>query len=117
MSKTKTSKSKTKKPLTISIHGDGIDIDATLGSGDGHKALLAMLDGAATSVMRRHVPETQAAPPTADEDLQAYVNAMLAIIGATDAPETLHKLEEMLEHGRLAIKERLGQVNGTTAHA
>ncbi len=120
MSKTtaKTTKSKakpspakpSKKPLTISIHGDGISVDATLGGdGEGIKALLTALRGA--PLMRPTEQGSSPAPQTSGEALQHYSDAMINIITAADTPELLNKLAAMLELGQQAVRERLAEVS------
>jgi hypothetical protein len=123
MSKTKpkTSKPKT-KPLTIAIHGDGIDIDAILSDSNGFQMLLKGLRDAADGVVRRGMPPAAAMPPS-DADRRPddfpYADALLGFIKDMHTPEALHKMEEALEVGMAAVRERLSTANaanGSTAH-
>lgn len=114
--KTKTSKSKT-KPLTIAIHGDGIDIDATLSDSNGFHVLMKGLRDAADGVVRRNTPPATATPPSNRGEDFPYADALLGFIKDMHTPEALHKMEEALEVGMAAVRERLSTVNGSTANA
>lgn len=114
MKNTRTKKTKAKspgKPLTIAIHGDGINIDATfadvnLASGIAAFVTRHAYDGL-RSCDRPHEPHAVRVAPTDDESLKQYAGWLTDIIDAAPDVVTLHKLQSILNLGQSAILKRI----------
>jgi hypothetical protein len=107
--KSKPSKSKAAKPLTISIHGDGIDIDVNLSDDTGWRRLLSSFQTAAGSV--RTPPFVETPGPRVANDISGPV---LDYIEAAQTAD-LDKIDAVIELAKQAVSARRAQAAGAAS--
>ena len=105
-----TKRAKTTKPLTISIHGEGVDIDATFDGTKGGSNLTDIIASLAKQVMATRAPsegtDGATAPIVGPADA---LDLMKNIIDDCD-PETLSVIDQL-------VVDRLDKLNPTQPNA